>query len=133
MKEKNINFRILLNVIQKKKEVKNLRVNHYLEDKLLLFEITEELDHHEVERIRKRADYEIQRVMPKKVIFDFKKVSFMDSAGIGLIVGRYKFANLYGANTELINVNEKVRKIFEMSGVLKIIPIIDNYNSERIG
>lgn len=110
-----------------------MKVNHYLEDKLLFFEITEELDHHVAERIRKRADYEIQRFMPKKVIFDFKRVNFMDSAGIGLIIGRYKTANLYGGNVELINVNEKVKKIFEMSGVLKIIPIIEDFNNEQTG
>ena len=69
-----------------------MNVNHLIEDKTLIFEITEELDHHESEKIRKRADYEIQRFMPKKVIFDFKRVKFMDSAGIGLILGRYKQA-----------------------------------------
>ncbi len=110
-----------------------MKVNHYLEDKLLFFEITEELDHHVVERIRKRADYEIQRFMPKKVIFDFRRVGFMDSAGIGLIIGRYKTASLYGGSVELINVNEKVKKIFEMSGVLKIIPIVDDFSSEQTG
>ena len=71
-----------------------MKVNHFIEDKLLVFEITEELDHHAAEIIRKRADYEIQRFMPKKVIFDFKRVGFMDSAGIGLIMGRYKKLNL---------------------------------------
>ena len=109
-----------------------MKVNHYLDDKLLFFEITEELDHHVVERIRKRADYEIQRFMPKKVIFDFKKVGFMDSAGIGLIIGRYKTANLYGGTIELINVNEKLKRIFEMSGVSKIIPIIDDFDSKAM-
>ncbi len=110
-----------------------MKVNHYLEDKVLLFEITEELDHHSVEKIRKRADYEIQRFMPKKVIFDFKKVSFMDSAGIGLIIGRYKVANLYEGDVELINVKENIKKIFEMSGILKIIKIVDDLNSEATG
>lgn len=67
-----------------------MNVNHFIEEKTLVLEITEELDHHSSEKIRKRADYEIQRFMPKKVIFDFKRVNFMDSAGIGLILGRYK-------------------------------------------
>ncbi len=46
-------------------------VKHFIEDKLLIFEVIDEIDHHQVERIRERADYEIQRLMPKKVIFDF--------------------------------------------------------------
>lgn len=109
-----------------------MNVKHFIEDKILSFEITEELDHHTSEKIRKRADYEIQRFMPKKVIFDFKRVKFMDSAGIGLILGRYKQAESYGGKVEIINVNEKLKKIFEMSGILKIIQITDNENIKKI-
>lgn len=109
-----------------------MNVNHFIEDKALIFEITEELDHHASERIRKRADYEIQRFMPKRVIFDFKRVDFMDSAGIGLVIGRYKQAEAYGGKLELINVNEKLKKIFEMSGILKIVEITDSQNIKKI-
>jgi len=92
-------------------------------DKLLIFEITEEIDHHTTEKIRRKMDNEIKRYMPKKVIFDFNQVTFMDSAGIGMIIGRYKIARMFGGVTELMNVNQTIKKIFEMSGVLKIIPI----------
>lgn len=109
-----------------------MNVNHFIENKTLIFEITEELDHHVSEKIRKRADYEIQRFMPKKVIFDFKRVGFMDSAGIGLIIGRYKQTQIYGGKLELINVSDKLKKIFEMSGILKIIEITDSENIEKI-
>lgn len=95
----------------------------YEKDKLLVFKITEEIDDHSVQKIRRRADYEIERYMPKKVVFDFNCVTFMDSAGIGLIIGRYKFANLLGAQLEVANLTQSVKKIFEMSGMLKLIPI----------
>lgn len=98
-------------------------VKHFIEDKLLVFEVIEEIDHHQVERIRDRADYEIQRVLPKKVIFDFRGVRFMDSAGIGFILGRYKTINVYGGNVEIRNVNQKIKKVFDMSGISKIIEI----------
>lgn len=65
-------------------------------DKLLTFKITEEIDHHSSEKIRKRADYEIQIHIPKKVIFDFENVNFMDSSGIGMIIGRYKLVSMFG-------------------------------------
>ena len=61
--------------------------------------------------------------MPRKVIFDFNQVTFMDSAGIGMLIGRYKVAKMLGSNIEMINVKPSIKKIFEMSGVLKIIPI----------
>jgi len=109
-----------------------LNVKHFIEDKLLVFEITEELDHYHVEIIRRRADYEIQRFMPKRVVFDFNRVVFMDSAGIGLVIGRYKTVSSFGGNLEMINVGANLRRVFEMSGVLKIIPIIENDKFEKI-
>ena len=95
----------------------------YEEDKLLIFKITDEIDDCTVQKIRRKADYEMERYMPKKVIFDFSCVTFMDSAGIGMIIGRYKFANMIGAKLEVSNVTQSVKRIFEMSGILKLIPL----------
>ena len=95
-------------------------------DRTLLVEITEEIDHHTTDKIRRKIDDDITRYMPRKVIFDFDKVSFMDSAGIGMIIGRYKMVNMLGGTTQMKNVKKSIRKIFEMSGVVKIIPIIDS-------
>ena len=68
-------------------------------------------------------DNEITRFMPRKVVFDFSKVSFMDSAGIGLIIGRYKLVSMLGGTLEMRNVKPSIKKICEMCGLLKIIPI----------
>ncbi len=96
----------------------------YIEkDKLLRLELLEEIDHHEVEKIRRKADDEIARFLPRKVIFDFNNVSFMDSAGIGMVLGRYKMINMLGGTLEMENVSTPLRKIFEMSGITKICPI----------
>ena len=93
-------------------------------DKRLIFEISEDIDECVVQKIRRRLDNEIERYMPKEVIFDFNMVSFMDSAGIGLLIGRYKLVDMLGGKVEVTNLTTPVRKIFEMSGVLKIIPEI---------
>ena len=58
----------------------------YEEDKLLTLKITEEIDHHWSEKIRRQVDNEIERYIPKRVVFDFDKVTFMDSAGIGMLL-----------------------------------------------
>ena len=79
----------------------------YDEDKLIVFKITDEIDDHSVQTIRRRVDYEIERYMPKKIVFDFDSVTFMDSSGIGLIIGRYKFAKMLGASLELSNLTRK--------------------------
>ena len=98
-------------------------VNYEKKDKLLLINFTEEIDHHTTEKIMRRADYEIERYVPRKVIFDFNKVSFMDSAGIGLLIGRYKNSIAIGAKVELKNVNKSIYKILKMSGITRLIPI----------
>lgn len=103
--------------------------NYFKEDKLLVFKITEEIDEHSVQMIRGKADYEIKRYMPKKIVFDFDSVTFMDSAGIGLIIGRYKLASMIGAKLEMKNLSNGVRKIFEMSGLLRLIPETKNKES----
>lgn len=98
-------------------------------DKLLILKITDEIDHHTTDKIRRLADYEIQRCGPRKVIFDFSGTCFMDSAGIGLIIGRYKMASMIGAKVEIRNVNESIKRILEMTGILKIIPIVEEGES----
>ena len=95
----------------------------YDKDKLLVFKIKEEIDDCSVQKIRRRADYEIERYMPKRVVFDFDSVTFMDSAGIGLIIGRYKLINMIGGELKIANVNTQIQKIFEMSGLLRLIPV----------
>ena len=92
-------------------------------DKLLVVKIIEEIDHHTTEKIRRKIDNEITRYMPRKVILDFNKVSFMDSAGIGMIIGRYKMMKMLGGSLEIKNVNDSAKKILEMSGIMKIIQV----------
>ena len=103
-----------------------METKFYEKDKLLIFKISEEIDDYTVRKIRRRADYEIERYMPKRVVFDFDSVTFMDSAGIGLMIGRYKFATMLGAKVEMINVQGNIKRIFEMSGILRLIPLVED-------
>ena len=113
-----------------------MNIKYDSKEKILFLELTEEIDHHKVEEIRRRADYEIERRMPKKVIFDFTNVGFMDSAGIGMLIGRYKLANMLGGTVEMINPNDAMKRIFSMSGIFRIIPIVEmpkmNVNTKKI-
>lgn len=103
-----------------------MKINHFIEEKVLEIELTEEIDHHSSEKIRTRLDYEIQRFMPKKVIMNLGKVKFMDSAGIGLIIGRYKVTNCYGGVLEIHNVSGKLKRILDMSGIHRIVKICES-------
>lgn len=95
-------------------------------DKQLTLKIMEEIDEHTTEKLRRKIDNEITRFLPRKVIFDFENVTFMDSAGIGMLLGRYKVIKMLGGQLELMNVNKQVEKVFEISGILRIIPLIKN-------
>lgn len=92
-------------------------------DKLLTLELTEEIDHHTTEKIRRRADYEIERLVPRKTVLDFNKVTFMDSSGIGMLIGRYKVAKMLGGTIEIVNAKPSIKKIFEMCGIPKIMKV----------
>lgn len=104
-----------------------MNIDYIKKDKQLFIEITEDIDHHVAEKIRRKIDEQITRYMPRKTIFDFSRVTFMDSAGIGMIIGRYKMMKLIGGSLEIVNVGNQTKRILEMSGIGKIIPM-----SERI-
>ena len=109
-----------------------MQSNYKKEDKQLIFKINEDIDECYAQKIRRKLDNEIERYMPKEVIFDFNNVSFMDSAGIGLIIGRYKLANMLGGKVQVANMKMPVRKIFEMSGMQKIIPEVKNEKRDQV-
>ena len=102
-----------------------MQIKYFEKERILIFKINEEIDDFSVKKIRKKADYEIEQFLPREVIFDFDNVTFMDSAGIGMIIGRYKQVQMLGGKTEVTNLNNSVKRIFRMSGVLKIIPEVN--------
>jgi len=102
-----------------------MKIEYLKQNRTLILKIDGEIDHHSCEQIKKEADYEIQKNAPKKLVFDFKNVNFMDSSGIGLLIGRYKYLLRIGGETEIINVNKEIKRILDMSGIFKIMPIYE--------
>ena len=97
-----------------------MEVKYYSKPKLLVFKITEEIDECKVKEIRRRADYEIERFMPKRVIFDFDRVVFMDSSGIGMVIGRYKQVAMLRWKNGTCQFNRKCKKNFRNEWSSKI-------------
>lgn len=96
-----------------------------IEDRNLIIKIKGDIDHHTAEEIRDKSEKEFKRLNAKNMIFNFEGVSFMDSSGIGMIIGRYKNIEKQGGNIAVCNVPESVKRIFNMSGLHKIIPCYD--------
>ncbi len=91
----------------------------------LVIRLNEELDHHNALRIREKADKLIDRNNIKHIIFDFSGAGFMDSAGIGVIMGRYRKVIFIGGKTAVAGVSSSVDRIFRLSGLYKIIEKYD--------
>lgn len=87
-----------------------------------------ELDHHNAEEVRVKIDDAIDINQTSKVILDFTEVTFMDSSGIGVIVGRLKKISSKDGKMCIANINNRVYRVFELSGLFKIIK---TYNSVR--
>ena len=84
-----------------------------------------ELDHHNAEEIRKRSNYLIDQNHIRYVIFDFTDTTFMDSSGIGVIMGRYKRIYMLGGEVCAVHTSERMKKILTMSGVTRIMQIYE--------
>lgn len=76
-----------------------------------------EIDHDSAAKIRSRIDGAAQSLKPKLLRLDFSKVSFMDSSGVGLVMGRYRQMKLLGGALNVVNIPDNMYKIFAMSGL----------------
>ena len=106
-------------------QVENKLVHYELHGNCLVIYVTDDLDHHTVLQLREYSDSLIDAGNMKHVIFDFTDVGFMDSSGIGLIMGRYKKVMFLGGRAAVTNVGEVVNRIFTLSGLYKIIEQYD--------
>lgn len=100
-------------------------MDYRIQENYLTIFLPHELDHHNAEDIRKQSDHLIERKHIKHVIFDFKGTNFMDSSGIGVIMGRYKKVSLLGGEVWASHVNNRMKKILLMSGVTKIMQMCE--------
>ena len=97
------------------------------EKKALLVKVTGELDHHVAEKIKTAVDEKLRCTNAVNVIFDFSELEFMDSSGIGVIMGRYKKVRTLGGRVIALGVNAGILRIMEMSGMDKIIKLTPSF------
>ena len=90
-------------------------------DGTLTARITGEIDHHTARWLRMDIDTAIQDKEPKNLKLDFSGVSFMDSSGVGLVMGRYKNMRERGGKVELINMPEYIEKVMSLAGMDRLL------------
>lgn len=92
----------------------------------LIVSVSGELDQHKASQLREQIDLRITHANIKNLIFDFSNLDFMDSSGIGVIIGRYKLMRAMGGTVQIVANKLSVKKILELSGIRKIIGIYEN-------
>lgn len=79
-----------------------------------------EIDHHSAAEMREKIDSAIETNMPSLLVIDFGGVSFMDSSGIGLVMGRYRNLQNSGAKLQITGASPQISKVMQLAGINRL-------------
>ena len=88
-------------------------------------ELRGELDHHSAHDAMQQMELAFDSVMPKRLVLDFKGVTFMDSSGIALAVRAQRRMAKLGGKALLCHVPPQAKKVFDAAGITRMVPIIE--------
>lgn len=97
-----------------------------MKDDVLVVDIAGDLDHHQASQAREEIDRTIDVFKSKHLVMDFSKVEFMDSSGIGVVMGRYNKVSEKSGKIVLIGCSKYVKLILEMAGIFTIVSSCDS-------
>lgn len=100
-----------------------MECNYQLKEGYMRISMPREVDHHCAGQLRQEADLLIGAYHVRKLVFDFSNTEFMDSSGIGVIIGRCKHMGYAGGTVTAENLNDRIRKIFLVSGLCKLVSV----------
>jgi len=104
-----------------------MKIMTMIKQGVLIIRLEGELDMHSADEFRSTVDRALDASGAKKILLSLKGVSFIDSSGLGVILGRYKRINMVGGLLLVAYVQPQVEKILELAGLLNIISV---YKSE---
>lgn len=79
--------------------------------------LTGEIDHHGAGKVRDTIDDSLRRTCPRMLVLDFGGVEFMDSSGIGIVLGRYRLMQDMGGKLALRNLPPHIRRVMQVAGI----------------
>ena len=97
-------------------------MEYQVQENCLTVYLPHELDHHNAEEIRKESDHLIEHNHVRYVIFDFADTDFMDSSGIGLVLGRYKRVRKWNGTLVVIPGSSYISRVLGLSGIFGMVP-----------
>ena len=107
---------------------------YQLKEGCLTIQMPKELDHHEAGRLKMEADFLIGAYHVRRLVFDFRETEFMDSSGIGVLIGRSRNLSFSGGQVMATNLSPRVEQIFRISGLQRLITVVpsdqENQKSE---
>ncbi len=109
-----------------------MQIHYNTETGQLLVQLDGEIDHHSSNALRAEVDAAIYAHLPQRLILDFRNVSFMDSSGIGLIMGRYKILQPLGSEIILQNPAPHISRILRLAGMERLAKIRSEVQKEAV-
>ena len=94
-----------------------MQVHMETSERLVTAYLTGEIDHHGAGGIRETIDEAAQRIKPETLRLDFTGVTFMDSSGIGLVMGRYRLMNELNGKLEVVGASPQIARVLRLAGV----------------
>ena len=85
--------------------------------------LEQEIDHYAAQKVRQEIEEDILKTGAKKLLLDFSDVEFMDSSGIGMIIGRYKTRQRLGGTVSACGLSSTIERIFRMAGLHRILEV----------
>lgn len=113
----------------------SLTINLEVKRDVLCIRLSGELDHHSADELRERATKAIEDYDIQHIVLNLEQLSFMDSSGLGVILGRYKQIKQHHGEMVVCAISPAVQRLFEMSGLFKIIRLepTEEFALQRLG
>lgn len=102
-----------------------MELNFKKSNKTIIILIEGEIDHHTSKELRRQTESAFTQMGGRNIVFGFERVTFMDSSGIGMLIGRYKQLQAMGGRIAIACTNEKIREIIHISGLTMLLPSFD--------
>ena len=101
-----------------------MKINIKSENGTAIAMLSGEIDHHTARALRSEIDHFVITMQPERLAMDFTGITFMDSSGIGLIIGRYKLMKEGGGVLEIRGPQPYIRRVLKLSGIERIVKIV---------
>jgi stage II sporulation protein AA (anti-sigma F factor antagonist) len=113
----------------------SLAIEMEAKKRVLCIRLKGELDHHSAEKLKNQAEAALKKHNIVHIVLNLEELSFMDSSGLGVILGRYKQVKQHQGEMVVCAISPSVKRLFDMSGLFKIIKLeISEENAlQRLG